>query len=229
MTDVRAPAPPGDSGIGLTRREAALRRLRDEIISGYLPGGSQIKDAETAARLQISITPVREAIGQLEAEGLVQQAPNRTRRVALITRRAALEMHDVMTVLARTGFEWGVPHLTADDLAAMRAAYDHFIGAVRDGRHADAGKAGTAFSAVVITAGGNRELQRHVHLVVGRLLRVMAFADPGRWEIWTEGYREILERLEAGDGPGALARHDDLYRQYRDHIEALPFPDDEPI
>ena len=54
--------------VPLTRREAALRQLREEIVTGQLEPGTLIKDAEVAARLGISITPVREAIAQLAAE-----------------------------------------------------------------------------------------------------------------------------------------------------------------
>ncbi|MDT7626694.1 MAG: hypothetical protein QOF99_7595, partial [Pseudonocardiales bacterium] len=55
--------------VPLTRREAVERQLREEIVSGTLPAGTVIKDAEVAARLGVSITPVREAIAQLAAEG----------------------------------------------------------------------------------------------------------------------------------------------------------------
>lgn len=52
--------------VPLTRREAVVRRLRQEIGSGELPAGTVLKDAELAARLGVSITPVREAITQLD-------------------------------------------------------------------------------------------------------------------------------------------------------------------
>ena len=57
--------------VPLTRREAVVQRLRQEIASGVLAPGTLLKDAELAARLGVSITPVREAITQLAAEGLV--------------------------------------------------------------------------------------------------------------------------------------------------------------
>ncbi|MEV1176196.1 GntR family transcriptional regulator [Nonomuraea sp. NPDC049784] len=64
-----------------TRGEAAARQLRAEIVSGVLRPGEVIKDAEIASRLNLSITPVREAIAQLVTEGLIEAMPNRVRRV----------------------------------------------------------------------------------------------------------------------------------------------------
>ena len=65
----------------LTRSEAIVRHLREEIVSGRLAPGTVVKDAELAESLGVSITPVREAIAQLAAEGLIDLSPNRTRRV----------------------------------------------------------------------------------------------------------------------------------------------------
>ena len=96
----------------LTRTEAIVRHLREEIVTGGLAPGTVIKDAELADRLDVSITPVREAIMLLSAEGLIDISPNRTRRVTDVSQKNALELIDVMCVLACAGFEWGVPNLT---------------------------------------------------------------------------------------------------------------------
>src|SRR3954452_6659707 len=124
-----------------TRREAVLQQLRQEIVSGELPAGTVIKDAEAAARLGVSITPMREAIAPLAAEGLIDLAPNRPRRVTQITQKNALELVDVMAVLACAGFEWGAPNLTDEHLAKMRVRLDEFVEALR---RDDVGTAGTS-------------------------------------------------------------------------------------
>ncbi len=64
-----------------TRRDAVVERLRNEIITGALRPGEVLKDAELASRLGLSITPVREALAQLAAEGLIDMPPNRPKRV----------------------------------------------------------------------------------------------------------------------------------------------------
>src|SRR5919205_1584674 len=113
--------------VPLTRREAIVRQLRDEIVTGALSPGTVVKDAEVAARLGVSITPVREAIAQLAVEGLIDIAPNRIRRVTHVTQKNALELIDLMGLLACAGVEWGVENLTDTHLAQMRERLDEFV------------------------------------------------------------------------------------------------------
>src|ERR1051325_2313060 len=94
-----------------TRTAAVVRQLRNEIVTGELRPGTLIKDAELAARLGVSITPVREAIAQLSVEGLIDIAPNRARHVTTVTNENALELIDVMAIVACAAFERGLPNL----------------------------------------------------------------------------------------------------------------------
>lgn len=206
----------------VTRREAIVQQLRHEIVSGALPPGTVVKDAEVAARLGVSITPVREAIAQLAAEGLIDIAPNRTRRVTHVTQKNALELIDVMGVLACAGVEWGVDNLTETHLLRMRERLDEFVAGLQRGDVTAAGAAGADFSTIMIMASGNRELQTHVDLVVARTLRLLSLnSDSDLWQVWLDGYRETLELLERGDRPGAVERYRAIYREYRPRVQAL--------
>jgi DNA-binding GntR family transcriptional regulator len=209
-----------------TRTAAVVRQLRNEIVTGELPPGTLIKDAALAARLGVSITPVREAIAQLSVEGLIDIAPNRTRHVTRMTRRNALEVVDVLGVLAGAGFEWGVDNLTATHLELLRQRQDEFVTALRDGNVLAAGAAGADFSTTVILASGNRELQSMVDLVVARTMRILAItAESDLWRIWIDGHAEIIKLLEAGDSRRALARYRKIYVDYRAAVEQELFDD----
>ncbi|MGW0593759.1 GntR family transcriptional regulator [Streptosporangium sp. NPDC002607] len=213
--------------VPLTRKEAVLRRLREEIITGLLKPGALIKDAEIAARLGVSITPVREAITQLAAEGLIDISPNRTRQVTRVTQKSALELIDVMMVLACAGFEWGMENITDEHVAALRVKLGEFAEGLRQGNVTAAAAAGADFSTVVILASGNRELQTHVDLVVTRTLRVLALtAESDVWSVWLTGYRQTLELIERGDRAGAVERYRQIYRDYRQRVETLLFDED---
>jgi DNA-binding GntR family transcriptional regulator len=209
-----------------TRTAAVVRQLRNEIVTGELPPGTLIKDAELAARLGVSITPVREAIAQLSVEGLIDIAPNRTRHVTRVTKKNALELIDVMGVLACAGFEWGVDNLTATHLDLLRQRQGEFVTALRDGNVLAAGAAGADFSTTVILASGNRELQSMVDLVVARTMRILAItAESDLWRIWIDGHAEIIKLLEAGDSRRALARYRKIYVDYRAAVEQELFDD----
>jgi len=207
-----------------TRTAAVVRQLRNEIVTGELPPGTLIKDAELAARLGVSITPVREAIAQLSVEGLIDIAPNRTRHVTKMTQKNALELIDVMGVLACAGFEWGVENLTSTHIDLMRQRQKEFVEGLRTGNVLAAGAAGADFSTIVILASGNRELQSMVDLVVARTLRILAMgAESNLWDVWIAGHEEILQHLEAGDSAAALERYRQIYVEYRAKVEQVLF------
>jgi DNA-binding GntR family transcriptional regulator len=211
--------------VPITRREAVVQQLRQEIVTGVLVAGTVIKDAEVATRLGVSITPVREAIAQLAAEGLIDIAPNRTRHVTQVTQKSALELIDVMAVLACAGFEWGVDNLTSSHLERMRRRLDEITENLVAGNHAAASVAGADFSTIVISASGNRELQTHVDLVVARTQRLLSMDSPGTvlWDIWIRGYSETLRFLEEDQPVAATARYRQIYTEYRTSVETLLF------
>ena len=203
-----------------TRTAAVVRQLRNEIVSGELPPGTLIKDAELAARLGVSITPVREAIAQLSVEGLIDIAPNRTRHVTKVTQKNALELIDVMCVLACAGFEWGLENLTETHMETLRQRQREFVEALAAGNVLAAAAAGSDFSTTVILASGNRELQSMVDLVVARTTRILAMsAESNLWSTWIEGHDAIIALLEAGDRDAALARYKRIYVDWRTEVE----------
>lgn len=209
-----------------TRTAAVVRQLRNEIVSGELPPGTLIKDAELAARLGVSITPVREAIAQLSVEGLIDIAPNRTRHVTKVTQKNALELIDVMGVLACAGFEWGVENLTENHLDLLRQRQKEFVEGLRTGNVVAAAASGADFSTIVILASGNRELQSMVDLVVARTMRILAVsAESDLWTTWITGHDEVLHFLEAGDTKAAIARYRQIYTEYRARVETELFID----
>src|ERR1051325_3889274 len=199
-----------------TRTAAVVRQLRNEIVTGELSPGTLIKDAELAQRLGVSITPVREAIAQLSVEGLIEIAPNRTRHVTKVTQKNALELIDVMSVLACAGFEWGVDNLTDTHIALLRRRQAEFVEALAARNVLAAGAAGADFSTTIILASGNRELQSMVDLVVARTMRILAMtAESNQWSTWIEGHDAIIALLEVGDRAGAVERYKQIYVDYR--------------
>src|ERR1700728_4454195 len=85
--------------VPLNRREAVTARLREDITTGKLAPGQPITDAELAERLNVSITPIREAVVQLIAEGLIVSLPNKRRRVAMLTQTKAIELTELIGIL----------------------------------------------------------------------------------------------------------------------------------
>jgi DNA-binding GntR family transcriptional regulator len=70
-------------------------QLRREIVAGEIPLGSWLRMGALAERYGVSVQPVREALQQLEGEGLIEMLPNRGARVRGIDRRRLVHVHEV--------------------------------------------------------------------------------------------------------------------------------------
>jgi len=207
----------------LTLRDAVVRQLRDEIVSGALRPGAVIKDAELAARLGFSITPVREALAQLAMEGLIEMPPNRAKRVAPLSKQSAIDLCEVMRLLSVTAFERGVTTLKADDIQAMRAAHATMVAAIeRDDRQA-ASLAGRTFTDIVIRAAGNHELRRMLVMIVARFQRLVLLRyQESIAQTSLEMHAQILAALERGDHAAAIAAYREQMARFQRTVEALP-------
>ncbi|MGW4398040.1 GntR family transcriptional regulator [Amycolatopsis nivea] len=189
-----------------TRGEAVLRQLRAEIIGGALAPGEVLRDAEIAARLKVSITPVREAIAQLAQEGLVEVSPNRWRRVAQMTLEEALATLDVQFILFGAALERAIPRMTIGDVDKMRDHLAALRTAVAENRAATAVEAVGGFFQTPMALTGNHELTALWGLVFGRGQRFMGLSGSSAlWPVWLDGFAAVFAEVERQD-PAAAAR-----------------------
>lgn len=95
---------------------AVRDRLRHDILSGMFPAGTRLQQSELARYYQVSVTPVREALRELAAEGLVDfgQFSGAVVHAATITEMQYL--HDVRAYLYRLGVRSAVEHITEAQL-----------------------------------------------------------------------------------------------------------------
>jgi DNA-binding GntR family transcriptional regulator len=102
-----------------TAQHEAYRYLRDRILDAELPAEALINPAEIAEHLGISRMPVREALRQLDAEGLVSMRPNRR---AVVTRLSVAEVEDLFEMRAELeslAVRSAVQRLTEDSRAEL--------------------------------------------------------------------------------------------------------------
>lgn len=206
-----------------TRRDEIVRLLRREIVSGALPPGTIIKDAELASRLGTSITPVREALAQLAALGLVEMPPNRAKRVAVLSRQAAVELCEAMELLSVALFERGVARLSRTDLLTMRDALREYVAAGEQHDVALLMRTGRTFTDVVIRAGGNQEIRRILAMILARFEQLLTICHrEGLLDYGLETNAAILAALELGDQAEAIKLYREQMQSFQRSIEQLP-------
>ena len=100
--------------------EFACSQLRDMIVRRELPPGQWLKLNDLAQRLDTSVTPVREALRILQAEGLVLIDPRRGARVAELSVADFQEIDRMVLALALQACEWVAEDFTRVPLDEMR-------------------------------------------------------------------------------------------------------------
>ena len=109
-----------------TKEEQVADYLRERIISGVFPRGSRLKQADLAEQLGLSITPVREALKLLAAEGYISGDSYRGARVVPFDPSASAEILTLRLLLESQLVSAAVEKITSDDLEALRGLADEF-------------------------------------------------------------------------------------------------------
>lgn len=145
-------------------------RIRDDIVAGILPFGSRLTLHRLATRYATGEMPVREALRQLQGEGLVVQAPNCGARVRAVDVDFVSNIFDlriaIESMLARRAAE----RIKPGDIAALEAVQGHFEACIVERDFAGALAANRAFHRIINEAASNPEasglLERHWDLIV---------------------------------------------------------------
>lgn len=187
-------------------RDDVYRSIRDAIVRGQLAPGEQLRDQELGAWLQVSRTPVREALQRLAQAGLVVAEPGRMTRVApedpeliLAARQIAAELHGLAIDLA-------FPALDEAALAEMEQANGRLSAALAAGDAEAATAADDDFHEVALTRSGNPLIPDHLEVVTATLRRAeFLHFESVKGSASPEQHTEIIAAVRAGEHAHAVA------------------------
>lgn len=111
----------GNSTMFATAQQHAYSYVREKILSGDYAGGMRLDPAEIAQAVGVSRMPVREALRQLDSEGLVVMRPNRGALVTRLTPLEVEELFEIRAVLEALAVRFAVAELTEDALSELEA------------------------------------------------------------------------------------------------------------
>src|SRR5690348_4749364 len=114
----------------LTKTEIALQVLRERLRSGDLAPGARLRVEELANDLEMSPTPVREALRLLQADGLVDYRAHHGIVVSELTPEEIQDLFRLRTVLEPLAVELAVPRLGRADLARLERLHEQQVAAV---------------------------------------------------------------------------------------------------
>lgn len=110
-----------------TAHEFVREAIRRAILNGDLPSGARLVQAELAATLEVSTTPVREALRDLASEGLVRFDPHRGAVVQELSAEELHEIYEIRLILEPVAMRQAVPRLTDDLLQRLRRLHQRMI------------------------------------------------------------------------------------------------------
>jgi DNA-binding GntR family transcriptional regulator len=184
--------------------------LRALILTGAYGPDERLVEEQLAERLGVSRTPVRQALTMLEAEGLVEIAPNRGATVCSFSIEDVWDIYDLRAVLEGHAARRAAGKITPGELAIMRELTGEMEGLA--GRFEDHEEEirtlvglNQEFHGIIVEASRNRRLQRLINRTVEIPLMFKAFFwyTPHERVISNHYHRQILEALEKGDADRA--------------------------
>lgn len=213
MNIVTNPAEPTAQTVAapLSRRVPFSRQiadtLRDLIVCGDLPAGSRIIERALCERLNVSRTPLREALKLLEADGLIELSQNRGARVMSLTAAEAGHLFELISGLEGFAAELAVARASPSAIAALEHQHAqmliHYAQQEKDAYFA----LNNAIHDSVIRLSGNPLLiATHASVMLrARRGRYMAIIGPGRWQESVSEHEALMAAFRARDVAAAGA------------------------
>jgi DNA-binding GntR family transcriptional regulator len=182
-------------------------QLRERIFSGELTPGMFLDEIQLAEQMNISRTPLREALKVLTAEGLVRHEPRRGSFVYEVTEQDLDEIFPVIALLeGRCAFE-AAQRATDGDLAALEDLHEKLARHAKAKRINEYYATNFAIHEAIIALAGNRWLAGVINDLrkIVKLARLQQLHAPGRLEQSLSEHLAVFAALKARDPEGAEA------------------------
>lgn len=206
-----------DPTVPTIRKSAApLRRnvvdaLRKAIIDGRLVPQSRLVERELIEMTGVSRTVVREALRQLESEGLIDIIPNKGPIVRKLTLEEAKDLYLIRSVLEGLAARMCVENATSEDIAQLRKALDATAAAYKKKDPEHILDAKNQFYDVLFGGANSETLSAMIATLYARIRRWRALGlahpkrSPSRSQESVGALRALVEAIEARDGDRAEA------------------------
>ncbi len=196
--------------------EQVYRLLKDAIERGEFHAGSKLIENDIANQLNVSRTPVREAISRLAAEGLVTLVPRRGAFVASLDYTTIRELYEVREALEVLATELAVATLRSEDISPLEETVEQFAEALANDDFQVYFELDRRFHEQLVALSGNTKLQELFQLIDSSIqVTRWIHCDTGDIsEVALEEHKQIIAALQRGDREQAV-------RLVREHIRRV--------
>lgn len=200
--------------------EQVCDRIRSAILSGQLKPGAKLTEQDLAAELEVSRTPVREAIRQLEVERLVSRTPFVGVTVTQLGPEEVIELLDIREVLEGLVARLATQNMDSVHLQRLKKLLQELDASARKGDVAAYLDRALAFRRVLVECCGSATLTEHVLAIENRLRLTGSRTAllPGRMEAAIEEHGKLLDAIARGDAEDAERLNRERIRHIRDAV-----------
>ena len=186
-----------------TVKDQLVDRLRDDIVRGAVEPGEYLRLEDIAGRFDVSTMPVREALRELESEGLVTIFPHRGAVVTELTPEDLADLYDIRATLEAMATRLAVPNLTEACLAELARIVDQMD--VELGHVAALVKLNHRFHTTLYASSGRPILCELNHALRYRAQHYLHayMADSGSMALAQGEHRAILDACRQHDAASA--------------------------
>ena len=188
-------------------RGRVFQSIREDILSGRYEQNTELKEAAIGAELGVSRTPVREALRQLELEGLVTIIPNRGAYVNMITAKDVQDIYVIRSMLEGLCPRWATQSITDEQLDSMEETLCLSEYHTSKKNYEKLYELDSLFHEQLYEAGGSRILNHILsdfHDYV-KMVRKATISTSSRSVTSTEEHRAIFEAIKEKDPDKAEA------------------------
>jgi DNA-binding GntR family transcriptional regulator len=192
--------------------DLVYQQTRAAILNGDYPPGTALKIQDLAAANAVSLTPVREALRLLAAEGFVDTVRNHSARVAPVSELEAVEIYSLRVLLETEAVRRGFARITPEVLARLRKLNQDLIRA--DHRDDEFAQMHRAFHFAIYELSNSKWLERMIGLL-------WAHGERHRWLVCAQDRQPYDKRAHHTELLAALEQPDvdAVVVALRNHIE----------
>jgi DNA-binding GntR family transcriptional regulator len=198
---------PAAGGGRRTLADELRLQLADEIVRGLISPGAALDETELARRFGVSRTPVREAIRQLDARGLVEVRPHRGAVVARPSEERLIGMFEAMAELEALCAGLAAERMTATERSALEAVHEELRALLHGSDPQHYHEVNEAFHATIYAGAHNSYLAEMTHATRKRVqpFRRAQFRNLGRLAKSHLEHDRVVVAILRGDRAGAAA------------------------
>ncbi len=178
-----------------------FERIRDDILYGKYEKGEKIVEAKLAEEFNVSRTPVREALKQLELDDLVENIPNRGVVVKGISKQDIVDIFTIRLAIEGIAVEWAIERMDQEDMQKIKEIYElmEFYTFKKDVKKF--AELNTKFHEAIYKATKSRYLENVLknYQVFMKVVRYKSLEKPGRLEGALNEHKLIVDALMEKD------------------------------